>query len=115
MNYVIFIIPLLITIIGFFMYKYPPKKPNWFVGYRTRSSMKDKNIWERANKYCGQLFIKVGLITLLISLLIWILGYFKIIIFSEMLLAIIVLCEVGTLLLSGIMVENKIKSTNKKF
>lgn len=110
MVYVIFIIPVMITVIGYIMNKYPPKKVNWFVGYRTRKSMKDENAWKVANQYCGKLWIKIGLIMLAIACLLCNLIYFKIIIFSETLLTIIVFCEVGPLLLSGVMVENKIKS-----
>ena len=103
----IFIIPVIITIIGYIMNKYPPKKINWFIGYRTRKSMKDADVWKRANEYCGKLWIKISVIMLGIASLISILTYLKIIIFSETLLATIVLCEIVPLLLSGIMVENK--------
>lgn len=109
----IFIIPAIITITGYLMNKYPPQKVNWFIGYRTRKSMKDTNVWKRANEYCGKLWIKIGLIMLAIAFGLCILTYFKIIIFSETLLAIIVLCEIIPLLLSGIIVENEIKNHNK--
>ena len=67
MIYTIYIIPTLIIIVGFLMYKYPPKKPNWFIGYRTRNSMKDKDVWEIANRYCGNVWMKLGSIMLVIS------------------------------------------------
>lgn len=107
MEYVIFIIPVMITVIGYIMNKYPPQKVNWIVGYRTRKSMKDEKVWKEANQYCGKLWIKIGLIMLAIAFMLCVLIYFKIIIFSETLLTIIVFCEVGPLLLSGVMVENK--------
>ena len=112
MIYVICIIPLLVMIAGFLMYKYPPKKVNWFIGYRTIKSMHDENVWKIANKYCGKIWIKIGLIMLVIALLLCILTCFEIVIFTETLLLVIVFSEIGTLLLSILMVENKIKSYN---
>jgi len=109
MIYAIFIIPLLVMMTGFLMYKYPPQKVNWFIGYRTRKSMNNENVWKMANEYCGKLWIKIGLIMLAIALLLCVLTYFEIVIFTETLLMVIVFCEVGLLLLSGLMVENKIK------
>lgn len=106
---VIFIIPAIVTVIGYIMNKYPPKKVNWFIGYRTRKSMKDGAVWKIANQYCGKLWIKIGLIMLVGAFLISAIVYFKILIFSETFLAIFVLCEIAPLLLSGVMVENKIK------
>ena len=47
MVHTIFIIPLLITFVGFLMYKNPPKKINWFLGYRTIKSMKNEKIWKK--------------------------------------------------------------------
>ena len=110
--YVIYIIPTLITLIGFLMYKRPPKKVNWFVGYRTRKSMKNEKVWEKANRYCGKLWIIIGLIMIIVTILLNIIVYFKKILFSEIILGIIVLCEIIPLLLSGLMVESKIN--NKK-
>ena len=110
---VIFILPIIIAVIGYIMNKYPPKKINWFIGYRTRKSMKDETIWKIANQCCGKLWIKIGLIMLAIASLLGFLVYLKSIIFSETLLAIIVFSEIVPLLLSGVIVENKIKNMNK--
>ena len=108
--YVIYIIPILITLIGILMYKRPPKKVNWFVGYRTRKSMKNEKVWERANRYCGKLWIITGLAMIVVAILLNVLFYFRIIIFSETILSIIVLSEIIPILLSGLMVERKIKN-----
>ena len=114
MIYTIFIIPIVIIIAGFFMYKYPPKKPNWFIGYRTRNSMKEQKTWEIANKYCGELFIKTGFITLIISLLLRFLSSLKIIKISEKLVIIITIIQLVLIITSGIIVENKIKNNKPK-
>ena len=108
--YVIYIIPILITLIGILMYKRPPKKVNWFVGYRTRKSMKNEKVWEEANRYCGKLWIIIGLAMIVVAILLNVLFYFRIIIFSETILTIIVLSEIIPILLSGLMVEYKIKN-----
>lgn len=83
MIYEIFIIPFMIFIIGFWMFKYPLKKPNWFVRYRTRNSIKDNDIWELANKYCGKIAINIGIIILAITILLSILVYFKFVMLTE--------------------------------
>ena len=110
MVHTIFIIPILTLLIGFLMYKNPPKKINYFLGYRTIKSMKNEKIWKEANQYCGKLWIKLGIIMLLISSLIFTLLHFKLIILSETIIAIIILSQVIILVLSISIVENKIKN-----
>lgn len=110
MIYTLYIIPVMIIIIGFWMNKYPPKKINWIVGYRTIKSMKDKESWEFANRYCGKLWIKIGIIMLVLSVILHIVSYFNLVIFSETLLDIIVLLQVVPLPLSAFVVEGKIKN-----
>ena len=114
MIYVMFIIPLMILVIGYLMNKFPPKKVNWFVGYRTRKSMSDENIWKVANKYCGKLWINIGFIMIIVVALLCALIYLDIIMFSETLLSIIVFCEIVPVILSGIFVEKKIREINNR-
>ena len=40
------------------------KKINYFYGYRTTMSMKNKDTWEFAHKFCGRLWFKWGLVLL---------------------------------------------------
>ena len=57
------------TMIGFgklFMTK-PPQDINTVFGYRTTMSMKNKDTWEFAHKYCGKLWFKCGLTLLPLS------------------------------------------------
>jgi len=70
--YVIFLIPIILIIIGLILVKCPPKKINIIVGYRTRKSMKNENNWKSANQYCGRLWIIVGIIMFLISLVVFV-------------------------------------------
>lgn len=110
MIYEIFIIPLLTILVGYLMYKYPPKKINFFIGYRTYKSMKNKEIWEFSNKYCGKLLIIIGIIMLVITSLIFMINYLKLIEFTENILSMLILCEVMMLVISIFIVENKIKN-----
>lgn len=107
MVHTIFIIPILILFIGFLMYKKPPKKINWLIGYRTIKSMKNEKIWKKANQYCGKLWIKFGIIMLLVSSLLFSLIYFKILPLTETIIATIIFIQVAILVLTIFIVENK--------
>lgn len=57
------------TMIGFGRYflKKVPKEINMVFGYRTAMSMKNKETWEFAHKYCGKIWYACGLIMLLVT------------------------------------------------
>jgi len=61
------LIPLLMTALGMFFLKKPPKKINWFFGYRTTMSMKNRETWGFAHKYVGKIWLTIGLIMLIVS------------------------------------------------
>lgn len=56
------ILPILMVIAGYFLKKHPPKEPNGFIGYRSSMSRKNADTWEFANKYCGKLWMILGAI-----------------------------------------------------
>lgn len=61
------LIPL--TMIGFgrmFLNK-APEKINAVFGYRTAMSMKNKDTWEFAHRFCGKLWFRCGLVLLPVS------------------------------------------------
>ena len=63
------LIPL--TMIGFgklFLTK-APKNINAVFGYRTTMSMKNRDTWEFAHKYCGKLWFRCGLVLLPLSII----------------------------------------------
>ena len=63
------LIPL--TMIGFgrlFLAK-APKNINATFGYRTTMSMKNKDTWEFAHKFCGKLWFRCGVVLLPISVI----------------------------------------------
>jgi len=61
------IIPLVILIAGIMMYKNPPKEINNTFGYRTSFSKKNQDTWNFAHECCGKLWIKLGIISLILS------------------------------------------------
>ena len=54
-----------------------PKNINAVFGYRTSRSMKNKETWEFAHKYCGNLWYKAGWIMALFSIIVSILTFGK--------------------------------------
>lgn len=62
----LFILPLLVgsvfVIAGFILLIFPPKKINWLYGYRTKSSMKNIERWNFAQKYSAKVMIVCGVI-----------------------------------------------------
>lgn len=68
------IIPVIMLFFGVKFKKHSPKNINGFYGYRTSRSMKSKETWEFAHKYCGELWMKLGLIMLFISMGVSIIG-----------------------------------------
>lgn len=55
-----FIIPVTMIGAGLLLEKRPPKEINGVFGYRTSQSMKSKDAWEFAQKYCGRIWRVCG-------------------------------------------------------
>lgn len=55
------LIPLIMIIGGYFMYKKTPKEINGVIGYRTKMSKMNKDTWMFAHNYCGRLWLKLGI------------------------------------------------------
>ena len=64
------IIPILMIISGWMLWKHSPKNINGLIGYRTTRSMKNMDTWKFAHKYCGRLWWRIGWIMLLPSIII---------------------------------------------
>jgi len=75
----IFLIPFItgpiFIIAGFVIMKYPPKKINWWYGYRTTNSMLSQERWDFAQLYAGRELIKSGGLLLLLSIPGWFLKF----------------------------------------
>lgn len=110
MLYTLFVIPILILLAGYLMFKFPPKKINWFIGYRTRKSMKNEEYWNLANHYCGKVWIITGLIMFIITLIMFAIFYLNVISWTENLLSALILIQVAIIILPIFIVENKLKN-----
>lgn len=64
------IIPFVMIIGGLLMWKKTPKNINSVIGYRTNFSKKNMDTWITANQYSGKLFLKWGVVLLLLSFLV---------------------------------------------
>jgi len=54
---------------GLIMALIPPRKINWFYGYRTNSSMKSQARWDFAQNYSARQLVRWGLILVAVSLI----------------------------------------------
>ena len=64
------LVPLVMLIGGYYMCKRPPEDINSAMGYRTKRSKKNKDTWKFAHEYCGKLWIKVGAILLILTIVV---------------------------------------------
>lgn len=46
---------------GYILFRFPPKKRNWWYGYRTATSQKSQERWDFAQKYSGRIMVYLGL------------------------------------------------------
>ena len=60
---------LLTVLFGYIFLKYPPKRINWFYGYRTSSSMKNQERWNFAQKHSAREMIRSGFLMVPVGLL----------------------------------------------
>lgn len=63
------LIPLTMIYFGRLFMAKPPKNINSVFGYRTTTSMKNKDTWEFAHKFCGKLWFWCGLVLLPLSVI----------------------------------------------
>ncbi|HEX9026490.1 MAG TPA: SdpI family protein [Clostridium sp.] len=63
------IIPIIMLFFGVKFRNHSPKNINGIYGYRTSMSMKNDETWEFAHNYCGRLWIRLGFIILIISII----------------------------------------------
>ncbi len=63
------LMPSVMIAFGRIFLKHPPKNINSFYGYRTSRSMKNRDTWDFAHRYCGRLWFRCGLILLPLSVI----------------------------------------------
>ncbi len=61
------IVPVILAICGYWLYRYPPKEINSSVGYRTKTSMRDQRSWDYAQRLGGRMLIYAGLSCIVLS------------------------------------------------
>lgn len=59
----------LLIIIGFIMFRFPPRKIIFFIGYRTKRSMNSQESWDFSQKYAASEMMKSGVALLPMSLI----------------------------------------------
>ncbi len=64
------LVPITMATAGGIMRKHYPKDINGLIGYRTERSQKNMDTWKFAHEYCGKLWLKTGIILLIISALV---------------------------------------------
>lgn len=60
-------IPFIMIVFGKWFRKSAPKEINPVFGYRTPMSMKNRDTWEFAHRYCGKLWYRCGMVMLPVS------------------------------------------------
>lgn len=96
------ITPVMMIVLGLIMKNHPPKKINWLYGYRTRRSMRNIETWQFAHFYLGDIWVRVGLVLLLISLL-------GSVVQSEILLPYIIVSQIVCVLIPLVFTEVALK------
>jgi len=69
-DYLIF--PFVILLLSVVFFTYQPKKINYFLGYRTKNSLKNQKAWNYANKLASRLFLVLSVFMTLICF-----GFYK--------------------------------------
>ncbi|GGW66354.1 SdpI/YhfL family protein [Winogradskyella epiphytica] len=64
-----FSVGLIFIVVGFIMYKFPPKEINGLYGYRTSASMKNQERWDFAQVYSSKEMMKMGGLQCLVGLI----------------------------------------------
>ncbi|GAB3535345.1 hypothetical protein GCM10027443_24240 [Pontibacter brevis] len=59
---------LLVLLIGYILKRWPPKRVNWFYGFRTHYSMRNEENWHEGNRYYARVILGIGFISVFISL-----------------------------------------------
>ncbi|MBW7467742.1 putative membrane protein [Pontibacter aydingkolensis] len=59
---------LLVLLIGFILYKRPPKHINWIWGFRTHYSMRNQKNWKEGNRYYTKFILGIGFFSLFTGL-----------------------------------------------
>jgi len=59
------------SLAGYITKRFPPKKINHLYGYRTKTSMRNQEVWDFAQRYSADEMIKLGLVMLVLAAGAW--------------------------------------------
>ncbi|HHW58524.1 MAG TPA: hypothetical protein GXX15_12985 [Clostridia bacterium] len=65
-------VPLFFLLIGVVLKYFPPKKINYFYGYRTEFATKNEDVFKEANRYSADLFILFSILLFVINVIMFI-------------------------------------------
>lgn len=71
------LVPSMMLVFGFILYKHPPKERNSAFGYRTPAAKRSAESWDFAQRYCGRLWLFTGAAMLAVTLIVMGLMYGK--------------------------------------
>ena len=106
----VLICPVIAAVAGFIMMKNPPKEINDTVGYRTKRSKSSQEAWDFANVYSGRNTMIYGLVSLVISGVVYYCLVF-VLNFNSLIAMIIVIALqlIGLMIVMIVPTENKLK------
>lgn len=109
------LIPFTLLGYGLFFIRRAPRKINMISGYRTSMSMKNKDTWTFAHKYCGRIYLIAGSISLPVAviLLLCVINQTKNVI--GVVGGIICFIEIVPFIVSTILTEKALKNTFDSF
>ncbi len=107
-------IPLIMIIGGWMMWKHCPKELNSVVGYRTSRSMRTMDTWKFAHEYCGKLWWKIGWISMTLTIVVPIFFLHRADNIVGMVGGVIMIFQTAAILLSIVPVERELEKTFTK-
>lgn len=104
------IIPIIMIIFGIISMRDIPKNINTFAGYRTERAMKNIDTWRFANRYCGILWKKIGIVLFIVSLVCTCIGFLFPIEVDGILSLTLVVIQISIIVFSIYLVEKELKN-----
>lgn len=101
------ILSLSYLIIGVLLIKHPPKNINSIIGYRTKKSSKNQEMWDYAQRLSGKIFRTIGIVNFVVCSLIILLFVNKQNV--ETMFLVLAYCQIAELFVVILITEIKLK------
>ena len=108
------VVPVIIFTVGILFLKFQVKDINSLIGYRTPMSMKNQDTWDFANRYFPKVWIKMSVMTFVLTLICWLVLRNQSIAVAEKVATAIILIQTAILLFSIIPCEIALKKNFDK-